>query len=127
MNIYNKLNNNLQEIILKKIFKSNTYKNLINDLNKYIIRWNKEPYIKVDFTEYLFNFCRSTYSAFCSYCKHRILSSGFYKHHKLYPKKFFLNKKKNIGYYITDYINYICYGCYFGYSKKPSKFYIPIN
>ena len=38
MNIYNKLTNNLQNIILHKVFKSNNYQNLINDLRKYINR-----------------------------------------------------------------------------------------
>ena len=38
MNIYNKLTDNLQNIILHKVFKSNNCQNLINDLRKHINR-----------------------------------------------------------------------------------------
>lgn len=133
MNIFNKLNDNLQNIILHKVFKSNNCKNLINDLNKHINRWNdmllqfnmKDRFIY--FTEYLFRFDTFSYPAICNHCNCRTLPSGFYEYGNLYPQSLILNKKKNNIDYYAQLINYTCYGCYFGYSKQPSKFYISIN
>ena len=98
MNIYNKLNDNLQNIIQHKVFKSNNYQNLINDLNKHINRWNdmlllfnlKEKFIY--FKEYLFD--TFSYPAICNHCNCRTLAYEFYEYGNFYPKSLILNKKK---------------------------------
>ena len=53
----------------------------------------------------------------------KLLDNNVYKNEKNYRKQYYYDNR----YIRSSYTyNYLCYGCYFGYSKKPCKLFIPI-
>ena len=49
---------------------------------------------------------------------------GVYKNIKDYKRHFYYDIRKHRA---TFHYNYLCYGCYFGYSKIPCKFFIDLS
>ena len=91
MNCFNKLSYNLQELTLKKIFKSNNKSLLLDELNNMILEYNKSPLTNnVSFNKYLFyeqlGFCGDK----CDYCKSHANYRGFFQFfddYRFYEKK----------------------------------------
>ena len=143
MNNFNKLSFNLQELTLKKIFKSNNKSLLLDELNEMILEYNKSKSTNdISFYKYLFYEQIGLCGDKCDYCKSHANDRGFFQFFDDYPfyeKKCILDNtykyKKKFNNYWMNYINsssircsfdynYLCYGCYFGYSRKSCKFFI---
>tara|TARA_B000000565_G_C23756497_1_gene366678 strand:+ start:701 stop:1138 length:438 start_codon:yes stop_codon:yes gene_type:complete len=143
MNNFNELSFNLQEIILKKIFKTNNKSLLLNELNSIISEYNKsKTAINVTFYKYLFYEQISLLGDKCDYCKSHANDRGFFQFFDDYPfyektliknntykfkkkfKNYWMNYINSSSYRCSFDYNYLCYGCYFGYSKKSCKFFI---
>ena len=75
MNHFNKLSNNLQEIILQKLFSSDAKQKLLEELNKYVIEYQYIPethnkYFKgLSFYKYMFYEQQGLCGDKCDYCK----------------------------------------------------------
>tara|TARA_B100001121_G_C18313213_1_gene445211 strand:+ start:28 stop:465 length:438 start_codon:yes stop_codon:yes gene_type:complete len=143
MELFNTLSYNLQDITLQKIFKSNNKSLLLDELNGLISEYNKlNQYSDITFYKYLFYEQIGLCGDKCDYCKSYANDRGFFQFFDDYPfyekaqikDKTYKYKKKFKSYWMNHIssssircsfsYNYLCYGCYFGYSKKPSKFFI---
>ena len=150
MNIFNKLGYDLQEVILKKIYQSDTkyaHNKLLLEFKEFTDNWKTtrdNMYYNYDLTFYRFlfkeqiglcgdkcNYCstsgtwRAFYEFFSEfpYYEKKLIDNNTYKNKKTYKKQYYYmntNIRSSYSY------NYLCYACYFGYSKKPCKLFIPI-
>ena len=144
MEHFNTLSYNLQEHILKKIFNQENKSLLLNEFNDIIKEYNKLTKQKqnTSFYKYMFLEQVGLCGDRCEYCKSYANDRGFFQYFDDYPfyeKPLIQDKtykyKKTFKSYWMNYImkssercsynyNYLCYGCYFGYSKKPCKLFI---
>lgn len=150
MNCLYLLSTNLSDIVFTKLFKNVKTNNnhVIHELQTHFDDWNKnknkiEEYKDINF--YKFYYFEQIYLCGdkCNYCHNYGQYRGFFQFFHEYPIYETHLAKKNIYKNIKDYkrhfyydirkhratvhYNYLCYGCYFGYSKTPCKFFIDIS
>ena len=150
MDIFNKLPSDLQEAVLNKIFQpyiKYAHNNLLSEFKQLSNNWKSTCdgiYYTPNLTFYNFlykekiglcgdkcDYCstsgqwRGFYEFFAEfpYYEKKLLDNNVYKNEKNYRKQYYYDNR----YIRSSYTyNYLCYGCYFGYSKKPCKLFIQI-
>ena len=143
MNHFNSLSYNLQEIVLKKLFPQNNKYLLITELNNTINDYKiSTKGTNSSFYRYMFYEQVGLCGDKCNYCKTYGNSKGFFQYFDDYPmyekelienntykykskfKSYWLHYMDSSSVRCAYNFNYVCYGCYHGYSKKPCKFFV---